>query len=297
MRNPILVLSLFTGVAAAQVPPLPSDADRPKARESGIEGRLGVGVTSQYFFRGIAQATSGLIVQPWIELGYDLLDSDDGVQDLRIVVGQWDSVHRGRTAPGGAVWYESQNYVGLEAKIADRFFLATRYNTYSSPNVFGLLNGLTNIEELAFYGRFDDKGVFFDDLSLNPTATLAFELNNSRDSFLGQGKEGTYLELGVAPQFDAGMIGDSPVTISVPAKFGLSLHNYYERPAGGNDEFFGFFQVGAVASMPLNYLPARLGPWHGDVGLHLLLLGDNNKDRNNGHGAELIFTVGMSTMF
>lgn len=304
MRNTILVLPLLTGVVAAQVPPLSQEtgrldeANRAKAKESGIEGRLGLGVQSQYFFRGIRQTNSGLIVQPWIELGYDVVDADEGLQDLRVVVGQWNTATNGRagSAFGNGAWYESQFYVGLEAKVDDHLHLGTRYTNYTFPNGYGIVNyQLAPIQELAFYGSFDDKGVFFDDFRLNPNATIAFELKNSRD---GGGNEGVYLELGIAPQFDVGKVGESEVTLTLPAKVGLSLNDYYERQTiGGNDEFFGFLQFGAVASMPLNYLPARLGPVRGDVGLHVIVLGDNNQDRNGGDTAELLLTVGMSTMF
>mgnify|MGYP007059398443 CR=1 FL=1 len=294
MRNTLIATVLVAGLLPAQTPK-PTQEELAAARESGIEGRLGFGFTNQYFFRGIRQEAAGVIFQPWIELGYDLLDDDTGLQDLRFVVGQWNSLHNGRTGPNGAIWYESQFYVGLEGQLADRWHVATRFNTYSTPNGAGFVTGLRNIEELAFYGRFDDEGVFSDDWALQPTVTLAFELNNSRDGLAGD--EGIYLELGVAPAFEVGKLGDSDVTVTVPAKVGLSLGDYYEAQTGGNDDFFGYFQVGGVASMPLNYLPARLGPWRGDVGLHLLVLGDNNENRNGGDTAEILFTVGMSTVF
>lgn len=305
MLKAILVVPLLTGVVAAQAPALfqetgrLDEATRTQAKESGIEGRLGLGVPSQYFFRGIRQTASGLIVQPWLELGYDAFDADEGLQDLRIVVGQWNTLTNGLAGIGSGLgaWYESQFYVGLEATVDTHLHLGARYSTYTFPNGYALVNyGIGGpIQELSFFGSYDDRGVFFDDFSLNPNATIAFELDNARD---GGGNEGVYLELGIAPRFEVGKIGESDVTLTLPAKVGLSLNDYYERPTiGGNDEFFGFLQFGAVASMPLNYLPARLGPVRGDIGLHVIVLGDNNKDRNGGDAAELLLTVGMSTMF
>jgi hypothetical protein len=56
-------------------------------------------------------------------------------------------------------------------------------------------------------------------------------------------------------------------------------------------------QAGGVLSAPLTFLPPRLGPWQGHVGLHLLVLGHNNDRRNNGDAAEIFFEFGMSTEF
>ena len=97
-------------------------AARNQAQQNdALHGRLGFGFTSQYFFRGIPQEGSGLITQPFIELNYDFIDSREGLQDLKLVFGQWNSLHSGRTGAGGAIWYESRFYVGLQSQFADRW--------------------------------------------------------------------------------------------------------------------------------------------------------------------------------
>lgn len=288
---------LATAFAASGSLVAQDDMQQPARDTPGLHGEFGFGITDMYFFRGIRQESSGLITQPWINLHYDLLDSDDGLQDLKFVFGQWNSLHSGRTGPGGAIWYESRFWLGLEAEFGDRFRGGVRFNTYANPNG-AAGTGLTNIEELQFDFAYDDHGVFFEDLALNPYVTMAFELNNQRDSGTGGPgfDKGIYFETGIAPKFDIAELGGHPITLTAPTKFGFSFGDYYEN-ATGSDDFFGYFQTGAIASAPINCLTPRLGPWTAELGLNLIFLGDNLDARNGGDNAELWFSFGLSTQF
>ncbi|MFK7741249.1 MAG: hypothetical protein AB8H80_13095 [Planctomycetota bacterium] len=277
----------------------PSFEDRMAARDSVLYGKLGFDVASQYFFRGIQQENQGLIFQPWIELGADIWQSEDEEQDLRLVFGQWNSTHNGPSAPAGAVWYESRFYAGLESRLAERWYAGVRLNFYANPNGAGLISvpgaGARNITEWQFTTRFDDTGLFSEDFSLQPYALLAIEASGQRD--FGN-DDGVYLELGIKPEWQITELAEAPVTLSVPARIGLGLKDYYERPGvGGDSDVLGFLQAGAVVDAPLNFLPAAMGPWQGHAGLHLLVLGDNNENLNGGDTVEIIFEFGMSTSF
>ncbi len=105
---------------------------------------------------------------------------------------------------------------------------------------------------------------------------------------------GIYLELGIAPGFTCD-IGKTPVTLTLPASVGLSLSDYYED-AGGDDDTFGFAQVGAKASIPLGE-PGRLGAWTLNVGVSDLLLGDHTEGYNGGDATEVIGTIGLQVNF
>lgn len=295
MRKTILVTLLASTILTAQN--APTFEERLAAREAAIDGRLGFDFTSQYFFRGIQQENQGILFQPWIELNSRLWKAAEGDQSVDLVFGQWNSLHDGPTGTGGngGVWYESRFFVGANAQISERLQIGTRLNFYSTPNGAGFARGLSNITELQVDVRYDDVNVLVEDFALNPYATVAIELNNQRD---GGSDEGAFIELGIAPQFDIGALGEAPVVLTTPVRLGLGVGGYYENPlTNGDDDFFGFLQLGGVASAPLEFLPAGMGPWVGHVGLHALLLGDNNERRNGGDGAELIFEFGMSTFF
>jgi len=290
MQKTILLSLLVPGVLMAQENA--SYQERTDARDAAISGELGVDFTSQYFFRGIRQENQGVIAQPWINLGMNVHEGDGALRNLDVVFGQWNSLHDEQTnsLAGGGVWFESRFFLGLEGQIGDRWHAGVRYNTYSFPN-----NGSRPIQELALSARFDDAGVFSESFSLQPTLTIAKELSGQRD--FGNDK-GVYAELGVSPSWVIGKLGESDMTLTLPGKIGLSLGDYYETVGtGGGDDFLGYLQGGGVLSAPLDFMPARLGPWSGHVGLHALLLGNNNKNFNGNDSLEFIFEFGMKTEF
>ena len=73
---------------------------------------------------------------------------------------------------------------------------------------------------------------------------MAIELSGQADGGLG---EGVYVELGVEPGLH---LEGTPVSLSFPLTVGLSLSDYYEE-APGNDDVFGYVDLGLVASVPL----------------------------------------------
>ncbi len=253
-----------------------------------VSGSLGIDFTTAYFFRGILQENQGVIGQPWVELGYNLYTANEGLKNLDLTFGLWNSLHDGPTGGAGGPWYESDFYVGLSAGIGDRLSVGATYTSYYSPNAtFG------TVQEIAFSASVDDSGWFGESLQLNPSLTVAFELNGQADA---GAKRGTYAEIGIEPSFAIGKLGDADLTLTVPVKVGLSLGDYYEYGTG-DDDFLGYFDIGAAVSAPLHFMPARLGPWDASLGLHAIVLGDNNKLVNHDDGTALVLSLGLSTTF
>jgi hypothetical protein len=155
------------------------------------------------------------------------------------------------------------------------------------------------VQELVFTLEYDDRGEITDAFEggLRPSVTLAFEMDGQRDAIVSGGSTGAYLGIGVEPSFKIGEIDEGDLTLSLPATLGLGLWDYYERATGGDNDFFGYLQVGGVLTMPLRFFPKSMGPWDGHVGLHWLMLGDNNEERNDRDWSELIFEFGFTTEF
>jgi hypothetical protein len=280
----IAVSLLFVSAVVAQAAPTP---------EPVASGSYGIDFTSQYFFRGIAQENQGFIAQPWWELGYSLYEGEatDSLKSVALTFGLWNSLHDGPTGGAGGIWYESDFYAGLSATFAERWNAGTTFTVYHSPN-----GSFGTVEELAFSLGLDDRGLWFDSIAsgLQPAVVVALETDGQADA---GNHVGIYAQVGIEPSFALGQFGSLDVTLAVPVTLGASLSDYYEDTNGGDDDFFGYFDVGVVASSPLGFLPARAGPWVGELGLHWLLLGDNNEDRNVGDTTELILSFGLSTVF
>jgi hypothetical protein len=121
---------------------------------------------------------------------------------------------------------------------------------------------------------------------LAPYGLLAFELDGAADG----GQSGTYLELGVGPSFP--LMPNGP-TLTIPVKLGLSVNDYYEGPTG--DTTFGFFDIGALISVPIRGIPAGYGAWNFHAGADLLLFGDTTKAFNGGDGRAASAAAGRSS--
>ena len=247
--------------------------------------------TSQYFFRGIVQETDGLIFQPSIELGVDLLDRDDW--SISGYMGIWNSFHDEETGSTDtdqfvSTWYEVDLYAGVSAS-SGRMSFDVFYTNYSSPNgAFGSVN------ELGIGFGFDDSGLWGDSgFSLNPSAQLAFELgDNSAD---GGVSKGVFFAIAVEPGMELSNTPVGSVAISFPIELGLSLGDYYEL--GGDDETFGYLSTGVGVSIPLGFMPDGFGDWSLNTGLDFLLLGDHTESYNGGEDSEWIFHAGVSLDF
>ena len=88
-----------------------------------------------------------------------------------------------------------------------------------------------------------------------PSVTLAQELG-AFGADAGANK-GTYVELAIGPSWT---LAGGKVTVATPVKVGLSANNYYEHPVTGEDNRFGFLDVGVAFTVPLTGVPATSAP-------------------------------------
>lgn len=284
-------------------PTTPMPTTSTQAANTYMRGSFGLDLTNAYYFRGILQENQGIIAQPRFELGYDLIEagSNEGLHRLDLRLGSWNSLDDHSPAPSnGEIWYESDFYVDLTAGIGERITTGVRYTAYTSPNnSFNALQryGLREtVQELAFTFGYDDRQLLLESLDsgLQPYFKVAFELDGQRDNGI-RGGEGIYGEVGIRPSFALQQDEPNGLRLAVPVKAGFSFSDYYEDNSGGRDDFFGYLDVGAEITTAITFLPERMGPWQASAGLHWLLLGDNNEERNGGDTSELIVSVGVST--
>lgn len=255
------------------------------------EGRLsfsmGIDTSNAYFFRGIKQERSGLVVQPYADVSADLLSADnDSLSALTLTVGQWNSLHSGPTGAGTsgrttAMWYESDFFTGLTVG-TDTLTAGVAYTSYTSPN-----GSFGTVQEISLALSLDDSDRLR--IPLQPHVGLAVELSGQAD---GGQSEGTYFELGVEPGIE--LIADE-VSIGFPATLGLSLNHYYED-GGDRNDVFGYFDLGAVATLRLG-MPESAGTWTISGGVHLLALGDYLKVLNDGDALQAVGSVGVNIAY
>jgi hypothetical protein len=222
----------------------------------------GIDFTNAYFFRGIPQDDTGVILWPYGDLGIALHHGDGAIKSTSVNIGMWNSLHTGVAGLDGLgkLWYESDFYATFGLGFGKGTSVGVTYTAYNSPN-----NGFLPVKEVSFKVAIDDSAL--GRASVKPYAIIARELEGQAD---GGDAEGTYLELGVAPGF-----ARSRLSLAVPVRLGLSVSNYYEGANG--DERFGFVSVAGVVTVPLSSMSSRFGTWNVHGGVEFVSLGDRNE--------------------
>jgi hypothetical protein len=266
--------------APAAAPQTSPDTPAPKR----VAVVAGLDFASAYLFRGIKQEDSGVIIPPYVDVGVTVFQGDGALNSVTLNGGNWNSLHSGPTGNSGKgnAWYEADWY-GSATFTFGKWKPGALFTSYTSPNdAFG------TVQELAGVLAYDDSGSTF---PVSPKIVLAQELDGQADGGL---KKGTYLELGIRPVIPVVAGGKYPVTVGVPVKLGLGLKDYYEGPTGSNT--FGYFDVGAIASVPLAFMNGKT-TWEVHGGVDFVFLGDNMKLLNNDDRVKPIGIVGVSVTY
>lgn len=226
-------------------------------------------VPSLYVFRGLIQERDPRVsLTPSAEVGIKL-------GDAVVSLGTWHALLTGSSGldgPTARLHYEERFSAGVSLPVGGGLTAGATWTAYTSPNVF-----FDTRQEVAL--RVEQRGW------LNPYGLAAFELDGAADG--RDDGTGSYLELGVGPRLDLGAFRS---TLTVPARVGLSLQNYYQGFSG--DSRFGFFDVGAHVNVPLGRGGA-FGTWQVHGGVDLYILGDTAKLRNAGEQNKVVAVAGL----
>jgi hypothetical protein len=281
-----LALAIVATVAGAGLGVAPAGA-APNTGKLTFSG--GNDFTTAYFFRGILQERDGFITQPYGEVGVKLYEEEEGpVRGFTLFAGLWNSIHGKATLATGSGptnWYEADAYAGGKLNLFGNTEAKFSYIAYTYPN-----GAFPTVQELDFSLGLNDSewlGAF----ALNPSVLIASELENTA---LGPNR-GWYMQFGLRP---GGTLIDHetyPVSLAFPMTMGISLSDYYETTAS-NDDTFGFFQGGAVLSVPLAFIPEDYGAWSASAGASVYTFGPNLQAANKGDDPWVVGTwsIGFS---
>jgi hypothetical protein len=240
--------------AAAPTPPDPNPG--------GLTITGNVDFPTVYVFRGIVQeADPSFTMFPSADFGWAFYSGEGGVKSVGVNLGSWHSLQTGSSGSGGVtekIHYEEDFYTTLTVGFAKNLALATTYTAYTSPNA---MFGTTH--EILF--KVSQSG------KIAPYGIIAFEMQGGADGH----DPGTYLELGAAPNFPLGK-----ATLAIPAKFGFSLADYYQSPTTGEDNKFGFFDIGALVTVPIGPQTSKFGAWNIHGSVEFYAFGDTTKEFN-----------------
>jgi hypothetical protein len=269
-----ILLTIAAGSASAQADPNPG----------AVTVTTAVDFPSVYFFRGIRQETDpALTTFAAGDLGIALFTASGG-QTVSVNFGVWNSLHTGTSGTGAEPkkpsHYEEDFYAMLNVGVGHGVTISPFYTAYTSPN-----SSFGTVKELAI--KFAHASKFA------PYGIVAFELSGQAD---GGNDEGTYLELGVGPSWT---LGGKGATVGIPVKLGVSLSDYYELE--GEDNKFGYVDVGVLFTMPFTSAPTKFGLWNVHAGVNFLGLGDTTKAFNapegDPNGGQVIVSAGIGMSY
>jgi hypothetical protein len=249
----------------------------------GISG--GVDVASQYFFRGVRQNSTGLVVWPYGGLTVRALSNKGALERLAIGFDFWNSLNSGDTGsdgPAAQAWYESRLSGALDLRFDQGVTVTTSYTTYISPNDL-----FTTAKEIGVKVAIDDAR-WFGRAAVRPYAFVGFEIDTAPGAGQLDGglHAGRYLEVGATPGYSG-----PRANFTVPVKVGLSLDDYYEL--GDTDNAFGFASLGGFVSVPLGGA-SKIGQWQLRGGVELHWFGETTKAFNGDDGFQPTALVGIA---
>ena len=226
----------------------------------------GLDVPSVYVFRGIVQEVEPKItLWPYGDLAIALGSGEGILRSCAVNVGVWHSLQTGSSGTNGPsrhAHYEEDFYTTLNLGFGGGLGVGLTYMALTSPN-----NMFNTVKE--FQIKIAKSQL------LNPYGFAAVELTRDGQADLGA-RKGAYLELGIGPSWSIAR----RATLTVPAKLGLSLKDYYEHPLTGEDSKFGWFDVGGLITIPLGGIPSRYGLWNVHGGADVLFFGDSTEAFN-----------------
>ena len=249
----------------------------------------GVDFPTVYFFRGIRQEAEPKLTM----FAY----GDVGIAFSRATFnfGVWNSLHTGSSGsdvPGRSIHYEEDFYASLSIAAGSGVTVTPMFTAYTSPNSL-----FRTVKEVSFKVAHASK--------FAPYGLVAIELGgddsgqaDSGFALPGGGNRGAYLELGVGPSWP---LADGKATVAIPVKLGLSLKDYYENPVTGEDEKFGYADVGVLFTIPFTGVPSQFGAWNLHGGVNFLALGNTTKAFNapdgDPKGGQVIGSVGIGLSY
>ena len=279
-----LVTATCTTLILASTPAFAQDAPAADPNPGALTVTGSIDFLNQYMFRGIRQNSTGFVTWPAVDLGIAAYSGDGGLKSVGINFGTWNSLHSGDTGsdgPSGKLWYESDFYATVGFGFGGGTSFSTTYTAYNSPN-----SGFTTVKEISFRLGVDDSG-YLGKAAVKPDLIIAQEFDTDIATGQADGGDnaGTYMEIGFAPGY-----AGSRASLAIPIKVGFSLSDYYEL--AGEDNKFGFFSIGAIATVPLGGTTSY-GAWNVHGGVEYQALGTTTEFFNGGDSSQVIGSFGI----
>ena len=251
---------------------LPLKAPAPEAFTLDIHGFFDVQFKNDYITpRGLLVTNTGLTTQVLNGLVLDLYKNPNGfINKVSFTVGTWNDLWSEQRNPFVGAWNEFDWFIGTDVVFArDWTFSAQLVQFLSPPNNF---HTETNAE---FTLKYSDKGFGMLPIAINPYVRLWWAASGDSNVVVGDKGNTYYVEFGMTPTLDLTKQG-TPLILTAPTWTSVGPSSYWNRgitgcgpsvftPCDASNQ--GVLSTGLKATVPLTWVPARLGKWYVDAGV------------------------------
>lgn len=206
--------------------------------------------SADYFrgaFNGVEEDLDDWAFKPSLAMVVQLWGGRDEIRNLNLTVGSANGISDVEDEFGGAgepdLWYKANPYAALSLEITQKWKLGMGYTAYSSPDQV-----LGSWQELAFTAAYIASGRVGE---VSPQVKLAIPVNDG---------DGFYTEASIDPAFK---IGNSQLTLDIPAVVGIGWADYYD-----DKDTALWAGLGVKGTYPVN-TPTDYGNWSLFAGLYL----------------------------
>jgi hypothetical protein len=280
-------LPLFAGTVSAGKESKPVVEPAP---ETHVHFLIQAELASAYITpRGMIVTNSGLTIQPLFLMFVDLYKGDGFLNSVKAVGGVWNDINSNpvsKQPPFGSDpktnWVETDPIGGLSIGFAKNFTLDVTYSAFVmhildigtsqhletklSFNDSDLLGAFALHPYLLYWQELDGKATDAD----VPQAVFG---PSSKSGSHPQPGSSFYFEVGIAPSYTFKNAGN--LTVSAPCRVLMPNERFYGEYYG-NTEFFGLFEAGLKASVPLTFMPKGYGNWNAYAGFKYQYYNDKN---------------------
>lgn len=272
----------IAAVALSAMPALAADlpykAPPPEpAPTLDIHGFFDVTFKNDYITpRGLLVTKTGLTTQVLMGLVLDLYKDPNGfINKVSFTGGTWNDLWSEQHNPAVGAWNEFDWFLGADVVFARDWTFSAQYVQFLSPP--GNFRTETNAE---FTLKYSDKGFGVLPIAINPYVRLWWAAAGDSNVVVGDKGNTYYVEFGMVPTLDLNKYG-TPLVLTAPTWTSVGPSTYWNRgvtgcgpsaftPCAASNQ--GVFSTGLKATVPLTFVPARLGKWYIDGGVQYYYL-------------------------
>lgn len=274
LKRLLLIIFPILIAAYANTEEIPFDEENSNEVAKDVHGLLDIVFKNDYITpRGLLVTNTGLTIQVLSILNLDIYkDPNQFINSVSLNLGVWNDIWTNQHDPTAGSWNELDWFIGLTFSIRNNWKFQAEFLEFLSPP--GNFTPENNAEFTLTY----DDSCWKWPLTFYPYVKLFWAISGDSTVIVGKPGGTYYVELGMLPtiKFENSCF---PVTFTAPTWLSMGPADFWnggELALKDSHSNFGVFSTGLKGTIPLQFIPKRLGNWYADIGFQEYYLINNN---------------------